>query len=247
MKDRGLLVMPVLPLEKRDGEYKALFPQIMNEANRNVLDCWGYYCSSSSWVWGRWILFVLFIVAILCVVLAAIRINKRRGQEGREPIRGTAWITPPSYVQSQHQSNTQQPFVPPYSEQANDNDAGYYDNQGVFHPNLKAQEAANNNTMQRDYTGQPQHLSTLVPDSTGLSSPPPQAYQPTGQTQGTGDDHELNFQRDFSRYYNNPNTGGTNGVGSSSSNPTSPRVDDVELENFSRPEGPPPAHLRGKN
>jgi len=203
------------------------------------IGCWGYYCNSSSWIWGRWILFVLFIIALLCVVFAAIRINKRRGQQGREPIRGTAWITPPSYIQSQNQNNgiqqqqQQQPYVPPYSEEANDNDAGYYDSQGVFHPNLKAQEvAAMQNTPQ--YTGQTHHLNTLIPDQTGLSSPPQAHTEPSSHF--TGDNQELNFQRDFSRYYNH---------GSSSA---SPNVDeDVELENFSRPEGPPPAHLRGKS
>lgn len=189
-------------------------------------------------------------------MLAAIRINKRRGQEGREPIRGTAWITPPSYIQSQHQTNQQQPYVPPYSEQANDNDAGYYDNQGVFHPNLKAQEASMNGGLQTNSMGQPQHLNTLVPDSTGLSAPA-QTYQPTGQSQFTGDDNELNFQRDFSRYYNhngntNANATATNntnttGLGSSSNSPNPNTTDDVELDNFSRPDGPPPAHLRGKN
>lgn len=185
-------------------------------------------------------------MAILVVVLAAIRINKRRGQEGREPIRGTAWITPPSYTQSQHNNQQQQPYVPPYSEQANDNDAGYYDNQGNFIPNLKAQEAnAASGGLHGNYTGQPQHLNTLVPDQTGLTSPT-QTYQPTGQSQYTNDDPQVNFQRDFSRYYgrtSNTNTNANN-TGNSSS---SPQTDDVELENFSRPDGPPPAHLRGKN
>ncbi|CCH45445.1 hypothetical protein BN7_5027 [Wickerhamomyces ciferrii] len=217
---------------------------------KTKIACWGWGCAnaSSSWNWGRWILFVLFILAILSVILAAIRINKRRNIEGREPIRGTAWITPPSYLHATNNQQTQQPFVPPYTAQANDNDAGYYDNQGTFHPNFKAQEAAANSA--NGQYGQSQHLNTLVPDQTGVSSPSNTYQPPSGpppgqaQVQFTGDDHELNFQRDFSRYYNNQNQGNSSQFQPPSGPPPGQQQNDLELDNFSRPEGPPPAHLK---
>lgn len=143
--------------------------------------CYGYGCSGA-WSWGRWILFVLFIIGLILVILCAIRINKRRGQEGRQPIMGTAWITPPSYMQSQTQNP---PYVPEYSERTNDNDMGYYDAQGQFHANPKLKEAFGEN---------PVHLNNLVPDQTGQQS----YYQ-----QRTGDNEASDFNRDFARYYGN--------------------------------------------
>jgi hypothetical protein len=114
--------------------------------------------------------------------MSALRINKRRGQQGIEPIRGTAWITPPSYIQANQQR--QEPFVPPYTEEANDNDMGYYDNTGAFHVNSKAKEAP------------AYHLNTLVPDQTGVSAP--QAAVTSRST-----DPLQSFNRDFNRYYGN--------------------------------------------
>lgn len=104
-----------------------------------------YY--SGDWGGGaRWAFFAIFLVLIIIVIFGTIRINKARSRQGIRPIYGTRWITPPSYLQSQDQYN--QPtrrdpdmpnaYVPTYTERANDNDMGYYDNNGTFHPNPTA-------------------------------------------------------------------------------------------------------------
>lgn len=102
--------------------------------------------SSGSWVWGRWILFVLFVLGILIVLISTARLNKRRTSQGRAPVRGTAWFTPPSYIQSQHQYNrTNRPaedYVPEYTAETNENDLGYYDERGEFHSNINAKHVA---------------------------------------------------------------------------------------------------------
>lgn len=102
-----------------------------------------YGSSSSSWQSGRWILFVLFVAAIVLILLSTFLANRRRQRMGRAPIRGTAWLTPPSYRQSQQQytGTVQQrtdDYVPEYTETANEHDLGYYDERGEFHPNDKA-------------------------------------------------------------------------------------------------------------
>ncbi|GMM58319.1 Rcr2 protein [Maudiozyma humilis] len=101
-------------------------------------DPWG----SSSWRWGRWILFVIFVAFILVLIIATARANRNRYVRGQAPIRGTAWFTPPSYRQSEREyvGNSQQhvqDFVPQYTETANENDLGYYDERGEFHSNDK--------------------------------------------------------------------------------------------------------------
>lgn len=99
---------------------------------------------SSSWQWGRWILFILFIVGLLFLFIMTVTANRRRRTMGQAPIRGTAWMTPPSYRQSEHQyhgntHNVVEDFVPEYTEETNINDLGYYDERGEFHPNGKAE------------------------------------------------------------------------------------------------------------
>ncbi|CAI4056268.1 hypothetical protein SUVZ_02G1220 [Saccharomyces uvarum] len=111
------------------------------------VDYYGTSFGSSSWQWGRWILFVLFIAAILIIIMYTALINKRRRRIGRAPIRGTAWLTPPSYGQSQqqHTGNVQQrtdDYVPEYTETANEHDLGYYDQRGEFHPNDKVAQVS---------------------------------------------------------------------------------------------------------
>ncbi|KAL6948986.1 hypothetical protein ACO0QE_001468 [Hanseniaspora vineae] len=70
--------------------------------------------------------------------------NVFRIRRGGRPIRGTAWAAPPSYFQSQlrengeaHRRHHQQegPPVPLYTEDINNMDAGYFDDNGIFHPN----------------------------------------------------------------------------------------------------------------
>ena len=122
--------------------------------------CWGYNCSNnSSWEWARWLLFILFIALIISLFFGTRRVNKFRGRKGQAPIRGTAWITPPSYFQSQQQYN--QPvtgtaaFVPPYTADVNPNDAGYYDREGVFHPNTNDEPFKSGGIAPVHYSQQP--------------------------------------------------------------------------------------------
>ncbi|CAH6719644.1 protein Rcr1p [[Candida] jaroonii] len=92
---------------------------------------------------ARWALFAIFILIILIVIGGTLKVNKKRTTNGLQPIYGTRWMTPPSYNQSQTQYD--QPangggdvptnYVPTYTERANDQDMGYYDNNGEFHPN----------------------------------------------------------------------------------------------------------------
>lgn len=98
----------------------------------------------SSWQWGRWILFVLFIIGFFAVFFFTFATNRRRINRGEAPIRGTSWITPPSYRQSEQEyhGTTQrivEDYVPQYTEETNVNDLGYYDERGQFHPNTKAE------------------------------------------------------------------------------------------------------------
>lgn len=105
--------------------------------------------SDDNWSGGggaRWAFFAVFVVLILIVVLGTMRVNKKRSQQGIQPIYGTRWMTPPSYGQSQNsynQPNTRDPdmptnYVPAYSAEATENDMGYYDNSGKFHANPNA-------------------------------------------------------------------------------------------------------------
>ncbi|EDO18076.1 hypothetical protein Kpol_1045p63 [Vanderwaltozyma polyspora DSM 70294] len=103
-------------------------------------DYWG----SSSWVWGRWILFVIFLVFLVASLFLTGRVNRRRRMMGQAPIRGTAWLTPPSYRQSERDYNattsgTVEDYVPKYTETSNADDLGYYDERGEFHANDKAE------------------------------------------------------------------------------------------------------------
>ncbi|SCU85321.1 LANO_0C03950g1_1 [Lachancea nothofagi CBS 11611] len=89
--------------------------------------------TSSGWVWGRWLLFIVLAVVLLLYVFL---LNVRRRRSGRNPIRGTAWLAPPpSYGVSQNQYNlpTDVNPVPEYSTTANVNDAGFFDQNGKFH------------------------------------------------------------------------------------------------------------------
>ncbi|QLG71886.1 hypothetical protein HG535_0C02360 [Zygotorulaspora mrakii] len=105
------------------------------------------YWDDSGWEQGRWILFVVFAVALLMLILYTRMANRRRVLRGQAPIRGTAWISPPTYRQSQTQHNrgTGDPaedYVPEYTERANNQDLGYYDQNGEFHLNSKVEYQA---------------------------------------------------------------------------------------------------------
>ncbi|CCF57068.1 hypothetical protein KAFR_0C00730 [Kazachstania africana CBS 2517] len=68
--------------------------------------------------------------------------NRKRYRLGQAPIRGTSWLTPPSYRQSQRQYNEGDnhiDYVPEYTETANVHDLGYFDERGEFHMNDKVE------------------------------------------------------------------------------------------------------------
>lgn len=109
-----------------------------------------FFTSYSTSGGARWAFFAVFILVVLCAVIGTIRVNRRRSKQGMQPIYGTRWMTPPSYIQSQTQYN--QPgqrndpevpgsYVPTYTATANDNDMGFYDNNGEFHANPNAKSS----------------------------------------------------------------------------------------------------------
>lgn len=162
------LQMAYLALEKRDY-------------------CGFYYCeSNSNWVWGRWILFVLFIVFLVALFTGTRFLNKKRGTHGQVPIRGTAWMTPPSYFQSQRQYNqpinpngpSEATYVPPYTKDTQPYDAGHYDNRGDFHANSHTDTRA------------------VIPDYTGVSKP--EEVHTTAQA--------ADFDSDFPAFYGHRDT-----------------------------------------
>ncbi|QEU61484.1 hypothetical protein KDRO_E03620 [Kluyveromyces lactis] len=104
-------------------------------------NCWGLSCSSH-WEWARWVIFVIFMFILLAFVITTIRINYIRRRNGQQPLRYVSWLTPPTYRQSEAARNRSDvplaDYVPPYTEEANENDLGYYDRDGIFHVNSKA-------------------------------------------------------------------------------------------------------------
>lgn len=158
---------------------------------RDENDDFGYW-GSSSWVWGRWILFVIFVVFILAIGVCTARVNRRRRTLGQAPIRGTAWMTPPSYRQSQRQYNGSagrvvEDFVPQYTETANEQDLGYYDEHGEFHLNSKA-----------EYLPPPTLIRETRSDSSESLERPRAAV--TRDPPSSDLDLDLDMNRDFRRY-----------------------------------------------
>ena len=86
---------------------------------------------------------IFFIVALLILLFSTAKVNRRRRIMGQAPIRGTAWLTPPTYRQSERDYNGTQrcveDYVSEYTETANENDLGFYDERGEFHPNGKTE------------------------------------------------------------------------------------------------------------
>ncbi|SCU80485.1 LAME_0B03378g1_1 [Lachancea meyersii CBS 8951] len=170
--------------------------------------CYGLSCGNE-WVWARWVLLVFFLVAIASLALTAIKINGRRVRLGQRPIIGTAWFTPPSYRQSerQYRSGTQD-YVPPYTETANENDLGYYDNQGAFHLSSKAEN-----------TSPPPPLDT--DEVFEYPQEPPSAVT---RDDVSADRFSVDFTRDFHHYYRGTAAEqSTSGIGPENNNDQAPR------------------------
>lgn len=138
------------------------------------------YYIGSEWGGGaRWAFFAIFLVLIIIVIVGTLRINRKRTRQGIQPIFGTRWMTPPSYLQSQGQYN--QPtrrdpdmphaYVPTYSERANDNDMGYYDASGMFHPNPNAKGPLLPDAVHQRSTSNADGIPLADYDHTGQSAP----------------------------------------------------------------------------
>lgn len=146
-----------------------------------------FYYTSGDGNGARWAFFAILIVLIIIFILGTIRVNKGRARRGNQPIYGTRWMTPPSYLQSQgqydHNSAGQNAYVPTYTATANDNDLGYYDPNGNFHsnPNTKAPqvpEAAHyRSTSNPGYSSETGGNAPVVSDESSVfrrpSGPPP--------------------------------------------------------------------------
>lgn len=183
--------------------------------------------SGSGWVWGRWILFVIFVVFILGLGLTTVRVNRRRRTMGQAPIRGTAWMTPPSYRQSQRQYNganpaTQEDYVPQYTATANDQDMGYYDERGEFHLKSEAQPAP---TVVRE---------TASDSSTSLERPGPAV---------TRDSHLSDIdEQDFRRYRPTTAPPTESPTGGHENTTNGPSNGPVEMQSMA-----PPEKAKGRN
>lgn len=188
-----------------------LTKSVLYARDDNMDDSWG----GSSWEWGRWILFAIFIVAIALLGLSMIRVNRRRSIAGRAPIRGTAWFTPPSYRQSQREYNRSgdavHDYVPQYTATANEHDLGYYDEGGKFHLNSKAESPPHPTA----YTGENDTGSLVRPDNAVTREPQ------------NSREADFDFDRDFRRGRPNTETLYTSPTSNSSS---------VELQRISTPE-----------
>ncbi|CUS22649.1 LAQU0S06e02806g1_1 [Lachancea quebecensis] len=148
--------------------------------------CFGFSCGNQ-WVWGRWILLVFFLCFLAVLAFTAVKLNGKRSNRGQRPIPGTAWFTPPTYRQSERQfRGSTQDYVPPYTETANDNDLGYYDNRGVFHFNIKAEE------------GPPPPLDDTTSFNADNLQYPPRATTRVSQNTSR---QSLDNIRDFNEYY----------------------------------------------
>ncbi|KAI5959980.1 hypothetical protein CANMA_004080 [Candida margitis] len=185
----------------------------------------GYWSNSGG---ARWAFFAIFIVLIIIVVLGTIRVNKKRAQHGEQPIYGTRWLTPPSYIQSQNQydqpDHTRDPdlpsaYVPTYTATANEFDMGYYDSSGTFHPNPNAKQALQHPPQTHQRTG------SAISSHTNSGATP---LSPTLDHVNEADGHAHNDHDDDIADISRP-------AGPPPSRPT-----DVSLSNVSRPEGPPP-------
>ncbi len=155
--------------------------------------CFGVSCSNQ-WEWARWVIFVLFMVVLSVFVLTTFRINYLRRRRGQQPLRYVSWLTPPTYRQAESSRNrTDVPltdYVPPYTEEANENDLGYYDRDGVFHVNSKADPPPpidayvleRRNDRDGNVDLEMQQTARTDPDTitpnTPLPAPPPPAFQP---------------------------------------------------------------------
>ncbi|CEP63943.1 resistance to Congo red protein LALA0_S09e05974g [Lachancea lanzarotensis] len=224
-----------------DGEMPPALERLAARSSNDDSYCYGFSCGNE-WVWARWVLVVFFVFALAALGLTAIRINGRRMKLGQRPIIGTAWFTPPSYRQSERQyRGSTQDYVPPYTETANENDMGYYDNEGNFHLSSKVENAT-----------PPPPMDTV--DVADYPTEPPSAVTRDDNIQ---ERYSADFSDAFRQYYRGTAVEQTNGrigrtsdrPGQSTSRSSSTDIDPttaapIELQNVSkRPETVQVAHV----
>lgn len=113
---------------------------------------------------GAWAVLGVVIGIIIFALVMSLLINNSRRKKGKQPIRGTSWIIPPSYWQSQTHYNSYDTstYVPKYTETANENDLGYYDYSGRFHPSMRNDAKYTSVTTQVDPAHQNETKRTVV-------------------------------------------------------------------------------------
>lgn len=202
------------------------------------------YYYGSSWGGGgaRWAFFAIFLIVVAVMVLGAIRVNKKRTAQGIQPIYGTRWMTPPSYLQSQGQYN--QPtrtepgmpnaYVPTYTQTANDGDMGYYAADGTFHPNPNAKGPAFPDNVHQRLT-------------TNADGQPILDFNNSGNTV-VNDEHDLDFTRPTgpppsSRINRNNTTGSVSAEERPDHPPPSANGNTTGTSStvYERPDHPPPS------
>lgn len=210
-----------------------------------------YYVPYSTSGGARWAFFAVFILVIVCAIIGTIRVNRRRSKRGMQPIYGTRWMTPPSYIQSQSQydqpnqrNDPDMPatYVPTYTATANDNDMGFYDNNGEFHANPNAKSSL-------AFPDQAHHRLGSNADGTPLSDLPPHPSQHNRDNNDASDAvHDDEDDDMFRRPSGPPPTtalaaGATVGMPGefSSGSPANAHND------FAPPDGPPPAVTEGSS
>lgn len=202
-----------------------------------------YYSTYNPWRWQKWSLFAIFIVLMVLLVAATLRTNYNRIRHGRQPIRGTAWLTPPSYQQSEREYNhddgvhvgrhnnrrQREENIPAYTEEVGEEDLGFYDANGVFHENVKGKMMS-------------------PPDiTTGAITAPLYEEEGAGHIETDGEsvfglerpEHTASRQRIRSYYNNTHNTGNTVEAsrGSSSNIEESHELENLSESNPTRPSG----------
>lgn len=202
---------------------------------------------------ARWAFFVIFVVFIIVVVFGTLRANKKRSRAGVQPIYGTRWMTPPSYLQSQNQQgrHSRNPetsaYVPTYTAEATDNiDMGYYDGNGEFHLAKKSSISAptftglgSNEETVADSIQQPEvahRRNTNATDGIPITSvPPPRSDSNATVGEGVHND-DLG-----------PPEGPPPGISESESHSANYHEPLYNDEDFARPTGIPPRSTQPTN
>lgn len=202
-----------------------------------------YYSTYNPWKWQKWSLFAIFVVLLFLLVVATLRANYNRIRQGRQPIRGTSWLTPPSYQQSEREYNhddgvhvdrhnnrrQREENIPTYTEELGEEDLGFYDADGVFHENVKGKlisppDIEPGTSFGPTYPAdENNHVETDDDSLFGVERP----------------DHTASRQR-IRAYYNNSQNTNSNvqaSVGSSSNVEEPHELENLNQSNISRPSG----------